>query len=115
MYPWVAPTYNIKVIDVDVPAVLVPDSFAWTVAPFLTGDQGRISTHVGAPARVGQTGLGWDRSLFGGPMRRNPIQFVMSAQIIAIPEPATATLATFGSLCFVVSRIRAARVNARPT
>lgn len=89
IYPWSQPYYNTKVVRIDVPAVLVPDSFAWTIAPALTGDDGRISTHVGAPARVGQTGWGWDRSIVTGHMRYNPIQFVMSARILAVPEPTT--------------------------
>ncbi len=104
-YPWVAPYYNIKVIDIDVPAVAVPNSFAWTIAPFLTGDQGRISTHAGAAARVGQTGLGWDRTL-SGQMRQNPIQFVLSARIMAIPEPATWLLACLGGSCCLRRRYK---------
>jgi hypothetical protein len=101
-YPWVPPSYNIKVVHVDIPTVLVPDSFAWTIAPLLTGDQGRISTHVGTAARVGQTGLGWDRPISTGQLQRNSIQFVMSARIMAIPEPSTGAVALVvacGAVC----------------
>lgn len=104
-FDWTPPYYNRRVIELDVPSVVVPDTFAWAVArPIPTQALGVFG---GTPnAFVGEAGGEWHRIDYGsGPQWFSSANRVMGARFTAVPEASSAILLLIGaSAVFCIAR-----------
>jgi hypothetical protein len=113
-YPQTGSHFNRKTISVPVPNMLVPDSFAWTVAPLTPNNSTMIVLTAFSPPSAGThlndwalAGLSWRVNNFTGG------QF--GARLLAVPEYSSLALLAVGLLSSACTcarirrRVRSAR------
>jgi hypothetical protein len=105
-YPWVSPSHNTLVIGIDVPEVLVPDSFAWTLTSVIRENDELLLTRP--TTTIGTTLDSWQYSPTDGWTHWDAIQF--GARLYAVPEPGCISLLAMGAL-IMRHRIRAVQRN----
>jgi hypothetical protein len=93
-YPYVPPYYNRQVISIDIPNVLVPDTFAWTLTNVVRENDTLLVTQP--TTSIGTTLDSWHYSPTSGWGHWDDIQF--GARIHAVPEPTSASLVAMGML-----------------
>jgi hypothetical protein len=102
-YPYTPFTFNRKVIDVQVPLIEVPDTFAWTVT---TSDPAHGLLGSSGVPTIGTSHQSWTYFPTPGEWRAGNSQF--GAQIQVVPEPNNIILVALGiALLGAVARNRA--------
>ncbi len=112
---WDPPHANRENFRIDVPNVVVPDTFAWAVAYAGGSSDGYYSLRTGEEPTVGERQLAWARiteesvsSYIGwevGDMAYNQFQVPFAAKFLAVPTPSTTSILIASALA-LISRMR---------
>lgn len=103
-YPYIAPTYNRKIVALEVPRIQVPDSFAWAVTNVERFNDGLIGADN--PPTIGTLLDTWQASPIGGPWRLSPYNLRFGARVNAVPEPTALPLLGLCALSLLGYRSR---------